>query len=66
VDFPFEENRDLFNDDGCSASQGCEMNGEINFTSLTGLWLGLCFAIGIAECKLGMAEAVFPNFSSSS
>ena len=34
-------------DDGRSDSQGCEMNGEIDFTSSTRLWLGLCFAIGI-------------------
>ena len=35
-------------DDGRSASQGCEMNREMNFTSSSGLWLGLCFAIGIS------------------
>ena len=36
-------------DDGCSASQGCEMNEEMNFTSSTRSWLGLCFAIGISR-----------------
>jgi hypothetical protein len=41
-----------------------ETNGEINFASLTRLWLGLCFAIGIPDQGIGVAEAVIPNFSS--
>jgi hypothetical protein len=39
------------------------MNGEMNFTSSNGSWLGLCFAIGISRRKIGEAKAVFLNFS---
>ena len=52
-------------DEGRSISQGnlCEMNGDINFTSSNGLWLGSCFAFGLLGQGIGVAEAVVPNFS---
>jgi hypothetical protein len=49
--------------EGHSVSPECEMNGEMNFTSSNGSWLGLCFAIGISGRKIGEAKAIFLNFS---
>jgi hypothetical protein len=51
-------------DNGRLASQGCEIKGEMNFTSSTRSWLGLCFAIGILGQGVGVAEVVAPYFSS--
>jgi hypothetical protein len=53
-------------DDGCLVSLKSlgETNREMIFPSSTGLWLGLCFAIGISRQGIGVAEAVVPNFLS--
>jgi hypothetical protein len=40
------------------------MNGDINFTSSNGLWLGCCSIFGLSGQGIGVAEAIIPNFSS--
>jgi len=63
--FGWPEGHDLGSSKGdgiCSTSQESlgEMNGDMNFASLNGSWLGRCSAIGISRC---VAEAIFPNSS---
>ena len=53
-------------DGGCFVSQesSCEINGDMNFTSLNMSRLGHCFAIGLSGQGIEVVEAVVPNFSS--
>ena len=46
-----------------SQESSSETNGDINFTSSNGLWLGCYFAFGLSGKGIGVAEAVVPNFS---
>ena len=48
-------------DDGCFISQESlgETNGDINFTSLNGLWIRCCFAIGLFWARDRSGESSF-------
>jgi hypothetical protein len=52
--------------DRCSVSLESlgEMNGEMNFASSNGPWLGICFAMELSRQGIRVAEVVIPNFLS--